>query len=168
VTYVLEGALRHQDSTGGGSTIQRGEVQRMSAGSGIAHSEFNASREAPVHLLQIWIFPDKTNVTPGYEQKAFPDTEKRGRLRLVASPDGRGGSLTLNQDAFLYATLLGDGEAVTYSLPAGRRAYLHAARGALAANGEVLESGDGARIEEVTEIRLEGRGEAEALLFDLP
>lgn len=168
VTYILDGALQHRDSSGGGSTIRAGEVQRMSAGRGIAHSEFNASAEKPVHLLQIWLLPDQTNVTPGYEQKAFADAEKRGRLRLIASPDGRDGSLSLHQDAFLYAALLDEGETVTHSLPSGRHAYLHLARGTLSLNSEALGPGDGARIEEVTEIRLEGRKDAEVLLFDLP
>lgn len=168
ITYLLEGALQHRDSTGSASVIRAGEVQRMSAGRGIAHSEFNASQDEPVHLLQIWLLPDQTNVVPGYEQKNFPAAEKRGRLRLIASPDGREDSLSLHQDAFLYATLLGEGETLSHPLRSGRHAYLHLAHGALSLNGESLAGGDGARIEDVPEIRLEGRGEAEILLFDLP
>jgi redox-sensitive bicupin YhaK (pirin superfamily) len=167
LTYVLEGALAHRDSLGHGSTIVPGDVQRMSAGRGIRHSEANASGDTPVHLLQIWILPERQNVDPGYEQKTFSADAKRGKLCLVASPDGRNGSVSIRQDAFVHAALIGDGDSLVHPLSTRRRAYLHVARGNLALNGTPMTTGDGARIEGEPEIRMEG-GDAEFLLFDLP
>jgi redox-sensitive bicupin YhaK (pirin superfamily) len=169
VTYVLEGELLHRDSMGNGSVIRPGEVQRMTAGTGVRHSEQNASREQPVHLLQIWILPGQRGLAPGYEQTAFPEDERRGKLRLVASPDGAEGSVTIHQDARMYATLLARGEEVRHPLAPGRRAWVHVARGELTLNGQPLGSGDGAAIEREQEIALAGRGAqlAEALVFDL-
>jgi redox-sensitive bicupin YhaK (pirin superfamily) len=169
VTYVLEGSLAHKDSLGNGSIIGPGEIQRMTAGSGVTHSEFNPSATGPVHLLQIWIEPNRSGLDPSYEQKAFPLEERKGRLRLVASSDGRSGSLTIHQDASLYDTLLDAGDSLTYAISPGRRAYLHVARGDLVVNDIDLHEGDGARIEQEKEIRLAAaRGQGEALLFDLP
>ena len=169
VTYVLEGELLHRDSMGNGSVIRPGEVQRMTAGTGVRHSEQNASREKPVHLLQIWILPGQRGLTPGYEQTAFPESERRGRLRLVASPDAAEGSVTIHQDARMYATLLARGEEGRHLLAPGRRAWVHVARGELTLNGQPLGGGDGAAIEREEEIVLAGRGAepAEALVFDL-
>ncbi|GAO37347.1 quercetin 2,3-dioxygenase [Sulfuricella sp. T08] len=167
VTYVLSGALEHKDSMGNGTVIRPGEVQRMSAGTGIRHSEFNASPSEEVHLLQIWIMPDRSGLTPSYEQKFFDDAKKLGKLRLVASPDGSDGSVTIHQDAKLYASLIDPGHPAEHALLPGRRAYLHVARGSASLNGEVLEAGDGARIESESKIRLESNSSAEILLFDL-
>jgi hypothetical protein len=164
ITYVLEGALEHQDSLGTGSVIRPGEVQRMSAGTGIRHSEFNHSQTEPVHFLQIWILPDRQGVQPGYEQKRI---ELDGKLRLVASPDGRDGSLTIHQDASVYAARL-NGSEVTHTLAPGRRAWLQVARGAVQLNGTTLQAGDGAGIENEPALRLVVDGSAEVLLFDLP
>ena len=138
VTYVLEGTLEHRDSMGNGSTITPGEVQRMSAGTGITHSEYNGSRTEPLHLLQIWIIPSINGVTPGYQQQAFSEQEKRGVLRLVASPDGRDGSVTIHQDVNLYAALLDADEELVFSMPAGRHVWLQVVRGRLSANGVEL------------------------------
>jgi len=168
VSYVLAGALEHKDSMGNGSVIRPGDVQRMSAGTGVRHSEFNASATEPVHFLQIWILPDRNGHAPGYEQKHFAPAELDGKLRLIASPDGRDGSVTLHQDAQLYAARLDGDQGVTQPLAPGRCAYVHLARGALTLNGTPLQAGDGARIEQETQLRFEqGRG-AEVLLFDLP
>jgi quercetin 2,3-dioxygenase len=167
VTYVLQGALEHRDSMGNGATIRPGDVQRMSAGSGVTHSEFNASVAEPVHLLQIWIVPSAQGIQPGYEQKTFAAEEKHGKWCLVASPDGAEGSLTIHQDAKVYTALLDRDHPVNYRFPPGRRAYLHVARGAALVNGVALEAGDGARIEDESEIRLESDGTSEILLFDL-
>jgi len=168
ITYLLQGALEHKDSMGNGSVIRAGEIQRMSAGKGVNHSEFNASQTEEAHLLQIWIEPGERGIVPGYEQKNFPSNEKRRRLRLLASPDGKDGSVSIHQDALLYATLLEQNEEVSYSLPAGRRAYLHLASGKLEVNGISLESGDAAKIWDEN-IRLLGTAAgSEALLFDLP
>ncbi len=167
VTYVLSGALEHQDSMGNGTVIRPGEVQRMSAGTGIRHSEFNASANEEVHLLQIWIMPDRGGITPSYEQKFFDAAEKLGKLRLVASPDGSEGSVTIHQDSKLYATLIDFEHPAEHALPPGRRAYLHMARGSASLNGNALEAGDGARIESESKIRLESNSSAEILLFDL-
>lgn len=168
VTYVLAGALQHRDSMGNGSVLRPGDVQRMTAGTGVRHSEVNASRTDPLHLLQIWILPDQRNRTPGYEEKAFSDEEKRGRLRLVASRDGRDGSVTIHQDAALYATLLGEGEAATHTLAPGRHAWVHVARGRARVNGLELGPGDGLAASDEAELRLEGLGElADVLVFDL-
>lgn len=169
LSYVLDGALEHKDSMGTGSVIRPGDVQRMSAGTGVAHSEFNASKTDPVHFLQIWILPDRAGHKPGYEQKNFSREERQGKLRLVASPDGRDGSVSIHQDATLRAALLAKGERATYALPAGRNAWVHVARGAVTLNGERLEAGDAAAIEEPGELALEGvDGAGEVLLFDLP
>ncbi len=168
VSYVLEGALEHKDSLGTGSVIRPGDVQRMTAGTGVRHSEFNASKSESVHFLQIWILPDRNGHTPGYEQRNFHPAEFDGMLRVIASPDGRAGSVTIHQDALLYAVRL-DGTAPVAHRPApGRKAYLHLARGALNLNGAPLTAGDGARIENEAEIVLSSGRSAEALLFDLP
>lgn len=163
VSYVIEGELAHKDSMGNASTIRRGDVQRMSAGTGVRHSEFNPSGKEPVHFLQIWILPDTQGLMPGYEQKHFPDEEKLGRFCLVASPNGREGSLTLHQDAEIHAAILDGG--LTRKLEAGRIAYLHVVKGSLNLNGICLCEGDGAKISGEEEIRLNGKGEV--LFFDL-
>jgi redox-sensitive bicupin YhaK (pirin superfamily) len=168
ITYVLEGALEHKDSMGNGSVIRPGDVQRMSAGTGVRHSEYNPSKEEPVHLLQIWILPDRDGVTPSYEQRRFPPDEIQGRLRLVASPDGRDGSATIHQDALLYATRLAGTEPLVYQLGAGRSLYLQVARGTAVLNGERLTAGDGVAIQGEQSVALEADPEAEVLLFDLP
>ena len=168
ITYVLDGALEHKDSLGTGSVIRPGEVQKMSAGSGIAHSEFNASKTDPVHLLQIWIEPNRSATKPSYAQKAFARSERQGRLRLVVSPDGADGSLAIVQYARIYATELAQGERVTHALGPGRRAWLQLARGRLEINGTPMSAGDGAAIESESLLTLEGVEDAEALLFDLP
>jgi redox-sensitive bicupin YhaK (pirin superfamily) len=169
LSYVLAGALAHQDSTGGKGVLRPGEVQRMSAGTGVRHSEYNGSADEPVHFLQIWILPERPGVAPSYEQKPFPDAEKAGRLRLVASPDAAEGSLRVHADVRVYATLLRPGERVRHALAPGRHAWIQVARGEVALNGEALRPGDGAAVSEEREISLEGRGgePAEALLFDL-
>jgi redox-sensitive bicupin YhaK (pirin superfamily) len=168
ITYVLEGALEHRDSLGNGSVIRPGEVQRMSAGTGVRHSEANPSTADRLHLLQIWIEPSRAGLAPGYEQKTFGDADKRGRLRLVASADGAEGSVTIQQDARVYATVLGPGESVTHALAPGRHAWLHVARGSLALNGHALSHGDGAAITSQPTHTLTATSPAEALLFDLP
>ena len=168
VSYVLDGAIAHKDSTGVGATIRPGDVQRMTAGSGVHHSEFNPSTSDPLHFLQIWIVPDARGLAPGYEQKTFPPAEKKGRLRLVASRDGRDGSVTIHQDVDLYASVLDPGERVTLALRAGRGAWVQVARGAVIVNGTRLEQGDGARIEGESGVTLEGAAaNSEALVFDL-
>ena len=168
VTYVLEGALAHQDSMGNGSTIKPGDVQYMSAGTGVAHSEFNASKTEPVHMYQIWMFPDKSGHQPTYDQKNFPEAEKRGKLRLVVSPDGRDGSVKIRQDNELYATVLGPGQSVKHELQPERHAYVQVARGSVTLNGQALEVGDGAEVSAETALELTGVKDAEVLLFDLP
>jgi redox-sensitive bicupin YhaK (pirin superfamily) len=167
VSYVLEGALAHQDSMGNGSTIVPGDVQRMSAGTGVRHSEYNHEPSGVTHFLQIWIEPAARGIAPGYEQKHFDAASKRGRLRLVASPDGRDGSVTIHQDAYMYAALLDGGERVAYALPKARRAYVHVARGNLAVNGNELGAGDALKSSDAAEIVLERGEQAEVLLFDL-
>jgi hypothetical protein len=167
VTYVLEGALAHKDSMGNGSVIRPGDVQYMSAGTGVAHSEFNASDTETVHLYQIWMFPDKKNYTPAYDQKNFSVDEKRGKLRLVVSPDGRNGSVKIRQDNELYATVLGAGETVKHELKPDRYAYVQVAKGSVTLNGKTLETGDGAAISAEKSLELTGVNEAEVLLFDL-
>jgi redox-sensitive bicupin YhaK (pirin superfamily) len=167
LSYVLEGALAHKDSMGTGSTIEPGDVQRMSAGTGVVHSEFNASRSEPVHFLQIWILPRERGITPGYEQKRFSDDDKRDQLRLIASPDGRDGSVRLHADANVYATLLDDGKRLEHSVAAGRGAWVHVARGSAIVNGQRLRAGDGASLEGPAELLLEGAGKGELLVFDL-
>ncbi len=167
VSYVLEGALAHRDSLGSGSTLRPGEVQRMSAGTGIRHSEFNGSPDAPVHFLQIWILPERDGLAPSYEQKAFPLEERRGKLRLLVSPDAADGALRIHQDVRLYGTVLGDGEEAALELASGRHAWIQVARGEVVANGERLRAGDGAAVSGERRVALRGAGAAEVLLFDL-
>jgi hypothetical protein len=167
ITYVLEGALEHKDSLGTGSVIRPGDGQRMSAGKGIRHSEMNASDTEKVHLLQIWIMPDRPGHEPSYEQKTFPEDEKRGKLRLVAGPDGKDGSVTIHQDAKLYVSLLKPGEEVTHELNKNRHAWLQVAKGAVDVNGKPLEQGDGAAISDEQKLAIKGTKDAEVLLFDL-
>jgi redox-sensitive bicupin YhaK (pirin superfamily) len=167
ITYVLSGKLEHKDSLGTGSVIQPGDGQRMSAGRGIRHSEANPSATDTVHMLQIWITPDKHGHEPGYEQKTFPEVEKRGKFRLIASSDGAEGSVKINQDAKLFVTLLAPGEEVTQSLAAKRNAWLQVARGAIELNGHKLLQGDGAAISEETTLTVKATDDAEVLLFDL-
>lgn len=167
VTYVLEGALEHKDSMGNSSVIRPGEVQRMTAGTGVVHSEYNHSREEPVHFLQIWIHPSQRGLRPGYEQRAFPEAERRGRLRLVASSDGREGSVRVHQDMSLYAASLEAGEGAVKALPSGRHAWIHVARGSVRLGGVELAEGDGASLAGPATISLEGVSGAEVLLFDL-
>ena len=146
VTYVLAGALEHKDSLGNGSTIRPGELQRMTAGTGIRHSEFNPSQTEPVHLYQIWLLPEREGLEPSYEQRAFPEEERRNRLRLVASPDGGDGSLTIRQDARLYLATLDEGHEVSHEIPPGRHAWLQVLRGGVSLNGQALSAGDGAAV----------------------
>jgi quercetin 2,3-dioxygenase len=168
ISYVLEGGLQHRDSLGTGSVIRPGDVQRMSAGTGVRHSEFNASTTEPVHFLQIWIEPASRGIAPGYEQKTFADADKRGRLRLVASPDGAEGSVTIHQAARVYATSLAAGEEVEHKLAPGRHAWVQVTRGALLVAGQQLEHGDGAAITGEPAVTLAGERDAEAIVFDLP
>jgi len=168
ITYVLEGALEHKDSMNNGSIIRPGNVQRMSAGTGVRHSEFNPSRAEGVHFLQIWIEPSVTGVRPGYEEKQFGPAEKKGQLRLIAAPDGRAGSVTIHQDAYVYAAVLDGKDTVTHRLEPGRRAFLHVARGSIEVNGTPLKGGDGVKISGESEISLARAAQAEVLLFDLP
>jgi redox-sensitive bicupin YhaK (pirin superfamily) len=167
VTYVLEGALEHRDSMGNGSVIKPGDIQYMSAGTGVTHSEFNASESKPVHLYQIWMFPEKQGLKPTYGQKNFSEAEKRGKLRLLVSPDGRDGSVKIRQDNDLYATVLGAGESVKHELKPERHAYVQVARGSVTLNGRKLEEGDGAAISSEKTVELTGADTAEVLLFDL-
>ncbi len=166
ISYVLEGALAHQDSTGGGGVITRGEVQRMSAGTGVRHSEQNGSKTEGVHFLQIWIQPDRLGVTPSYEQKRFALGEKKG-LQLLASPDGANGSVKINADAKLSAAVLGKGESATVALAPGRHGWVHVARGEVKVNGQKLGAGDGAALSDEPKIALEGMSGGEVLVFDL-
>jgi redox-sensitive bicupin YhaK (pirin superfamily) len=167
LSYVLEGGLAHKDSLGTGSIIRPGDVQRMSAGTGVTHSEFNASSTEPVHFLQIWLLPEKQNIAPGYEQKQFPAVGRTGRLQLVASRDGREGSLTVHQDVAVYDALLGPGERAQLPLGRGRHAWVQVARGSVKLNGETLNVGDGAAVSAEAEVALEGLQPAEVLVFDL-
>jgi redox-sensitive bicupin YhaK (pirin superfamily) len=167
VTYVLEGALEHKDSMGNGSIIRPGEVQRMSAGTGVFHSEYNASKTEGVHFLQIWMLPGQRGIAPGYEQKRFEPATRRGALRLVASPDGADGSVTVHTDARLYAALLEDGERATHTLAPGRSAWVHVARGQVEVNGHRLSAGDAASLSQEAAVELVGKKGAEVLLFDL-
>jgi redox-sensitive bicupin YhaK (pirin superfamily) len=166
ITYVLEGSLGHNDSMGNGSTIVPGDVQRMSAGSGVRHSEFNHEKQGVTHFLQIWIEPSATGIPPSYEQKHFKPEDKRGRLRLIASPDGRDGSVTIHQDALLYAGLFDGRESASYELK-NERGYVHVARGRITVNGQVLQAGDALKTESPS-IELKACEQAEVLLFDLP
>jgi redox-sensitive bicupin YhaK (pirin superfamily) len=167
ISYVLEGGLEHKDSMGNGSVIRPGDGQRMSAGTGVRHSEANPSETDPVHLLQIWIIPDRQGHAPGYEQKAFPKAEKRGKLRLVASPDGQDGSVTIHQDARLYVSLLAPDQEVKHDLRQGRYAWLQVAKGAVELNGKTLHQGDGAAVSEEQKLSIKGVEDSEVLLFDL-
>jgi redox-sensitive bicupin YhaK (pirin superfamily) len=166
LSYVLEGGLAHRDSIGNSGVIRPGDVQRMSAGTGVMHSEANASEGEPVHFLQIWILPEGSSSRPGYEQKTFSDDDKRGKLRLVASRDGRDGTVKIQQDVNVYAAVLDPGQEVLFNLNEGRHAWLQVARGQVELNGEVLRQGDGAAISEERELRILGNG-SEVLLFDL-
>jgi redox-sensitive bicupin YhaK (pirin superfamily) len=167
VTYVLDGALAHRDSLGTGSTIRPGELQRMTAGTGITHSEFNPSDAEPVHLYQIWLLPEREGLEPSYEQKAFPEEERRNRLRLVASPDGRDGSLSIRQDARLYLATLEEGREVSHALAPGRHAWLQVLRGGIRLDGRTLSAGDGAAVTAESDLAIRADGSSEVLLFDL-
>lgn len=167
ISYVLDGTLEHKDSLGNGARIRPGEVQRMSAGTGITHSEFNPSKTEPVHFLQIWIIPNRTGLPPSYEQKDFPIDERRSRLRLVAAPDGSDGAVTLNQDAQLFIANLASGEKVGHSVARGRGVWLQVARGIIGCNGIEMREGDGAAAENETTIEVAAETDAEILLFDL-
>jgi redox-sensitive bicupin YhaK (pirin superfamily) len=167
VSYVLSGALAHQDSMGNGTSIPPGDVQRMSAGSGVRHSEFNQAPEAVTHFLQIWIEPSERGIAPGYEQKSFADADKRGALRLVASPDGALGSVTIHADARLYAGLFDGSESATLVLQPGRKAYVHLVRGALTVNGQRLRAGDALAMVDEAEVAVSHGEQAEVLVFDL-
>lgn len=167
ISYVLDGQLGHRDSTGTDGVIRPGEVQRMSAGTGVQHSEMNPSRTEPVHFLQIWILPEKKGVKPGYEQKAFADADRRGKLKLVAARDGRDGAVTIHQDANVYATLLGPGESAALELRPGRHAWVQVARGSVEVNGKRLDGGDGAALSDEKRVDLMGVENAEVLVFDL-
>ena len=167
ISYVLDGELEHKDSMGTGSVIRPGDVQRMSAGTGVFHSEYNPSPKNGVHFLQIWIEPGELGIKPSYEQKFFSPEDKRGKLRLLASPDGRDGSVTVHQDAQLYATLVDGDEKVTHALADDRKAYVHVARGSARVNGQPLGSGDALKIEGAAEIVIDAGDKAEVLLFDM-
>jgi hypothetical protein len=167
VSIVMQGALAHRDSTGGEGVLRRGEVQRMSAGSGVVHSEFNGSKSEPVHFFQIWVVPDETGIAPGYEQKLFPDDERRNRLRLVASPGAEEGALKIHQDARLYSSILEAGQRVEHRLEPGRGAWIQVASGSVEVNGKTLEQGDGAAIEDESSVTIAATANAEFLLFDL-
>ncbi len=168
ISYVLDGALEHKDSIGTGSVIRPGEVQRMSAGAGIRHSEYNHSADDPVHFLQIWILPEHADLPPSYEQKAFDDAEKRGALRLVGSPDGREGSVTIHQDVKLYVGLFDGDERAQFALTPGRGVWIQVARGQVRINGETLKAGDGLSARDVETLAIDQGENAEVLLFDLP
>jgi hypothetical protein len=167
ITYVLEGSLEHKDSLGTGSVIQPGDVQRMSAGTGILHSEFNHSETEPVHFLQIWLLPEQNGLSPSYEQQNFGIAKTPGELRLVAARDGREGALTVHQDVDLYAAVLNKGDRISHSLQPQRHAWVQVARGAITLNGLSLDQGDGAAISEETDVTIEATTDAEILLFDL-
>lgn len=168
ITYPLSGELQHKDSMGNGSIIVPGDVQRMSAGKGVLHSEYNPSRDTPVHFLQIWIEPNVKGIAPSYEQRHIAPEEKRGRLRLIASPDGSDGSVTIHQDAEVYAALLDGADAIEHAVAAGRRVYVHVARGRVSVNGQAFAAGDAAEIADEDSVRLDAATGAEVLLFDLP
>lgn len=167
ISIVMQGALAHRDSTGGEGVLRRGEVQRMSAGTGVVHSEFNGSNEEPVHFFQIWIVPSQEGVTPGYEQKLFSDEERRGKLRLVVAPGHPDGALDIHQDARVYASILGTGDRLEHPLADGRGAWIQVARGTVEVNGTTLHEGDGAAIEQERSIAITSSNDAEILLFDL-
>jgi quercetin 2,3-dioxygenase len=167
ISYVLSGALGHKDSMGNGSTIRPGDVQRMSAGTGVVHSEWNHSKTEPVHFLQIWIIPSQRNLAPGYEQRSFASEALRDQLRLVASPDGRDGSVTIHQDATLYVTKLSPGHDVTHALAPGRRAWIQVASGEVSLNETALGEGDGAAVTDEAQLAIRATRDAEVLVFDL-
>jgi quercetin 2,3-dioxygenase len=167
ISYVLDGGLAHKDSLGTGSVIKPGDVQRMSAGSGVSHSEFNASHSDPVHFLQIWLVPSERGIKPSYEQKTFTEADKRGRLRVVASPDARDGSVTIHSDVVLYSGLFERAETAELTLAEGRHAWVQVARGSVRLNGQELAAGDGAAVSDMTKLELEGIERAEVLVFDL-
>lgn len=167
LSYVLSGALEHKDSIGNGSVIRPGDLQRMSAGTGIRHSEYNASNEDLVHFLQIWIIPDTQGLPPGYEQISFNDEDKRGQFKLIGSRDGRDNTVTIHQDVDLYATLLSEGEHASHELGDNRRGWIQVARGTASLNGEQLQTGDGVAVSGPASLSLEGTSDAEVLLFDM-
>jgi quercetin 2,3-dioxygenase len=167
LSYVVSGALEHKDSLGTGAVVRPGEVQRITAGTGVLHSEFNPSATESVHFLQIWLTPERRGLTPGYEQKAFPESERRGKWRLVASHDGRDGSVTIHQDADTFAALLEKGESATHFVRPGRSAWIQVVRGSVTLNGQKLATGDGAAVSEVPAIKVVATAPAELLLFDL-
>ena len=167
ISYVLDGELAHKDSMGNGSVIRPGDVQRMSAGTGVQHSEFNGSRDKPVHFLQIWIQPGKNGDKPSYEEKRFDEAAKRGQLRLIASPDGRDGSVTVHQDANLYAALINGEESVAFTQKPGRLTYVHVIRGTVDVNGQPLDGGDAIKLTGETTVRISKGRDSEVLLFDL-
>ena len=167
ITYVLEGALKHSDSMGNGSIIRPGDAQRMTAGTGVTHSEANSSETDAVHLLQIWILPGVPRLEPGYEQKTFSDDEKRNQLRLIASADGRNGAVTIHQDASVYASVLEPGRQLVHQMAPGRHAWIQVARGAVTVSGNELDQGDGAAVSDEPIVTIAGREQAEVLLFDL-
>ena len=168
ISYVLDGVLEHKDSMGNGSQMRPGDVQLMSAGSGVTHSEFNGSEDRPLHFLQMWILPKNQGTAPRYEQKAFTEEERRGQLRLVVSPDGDQGSLTIDQDARLYASLLSPGDKAEHALQAERAAWVQVARGKVTLNGEELGPGDGAAVRDVEQLSFEGLEDAEVVVWELP
>ena len=168
ISYVLHGALAHKDSMGNGSVLRPGFVQRMSAGKGVSHSEFNDSPDDMVHFLQIWIEPNVLGIAPGYEETQFSDEEKRGKLRLIASADGRDGSVKIHQDASVYASLMNGDDRLSHPLAAGRQSYLHVVRGSVVVNGQLLNTGDAAKISGDSTVELSDGKDAEILLFDLP
>ncbi|MBK9245348.1 MAG: pirin family protein [Burkholderiales bacterium] len=168
ISYVLDGELAHKDSIGNGSVIRPGDVQRMSAGSGVRHSEFNHARDRTTHFLQIWIEPNLTGIAPSYEEKRISDADKQGRLRLIASPDGADGSVRIHQDARLYVSRLAAGDSLAAELAVGRLGYLHLVRGALTVNGLRLDGGDAAKISDERRLSIAAAEESELLLFDLP
>ncbi len=167
VTYIISGALEHRDSMGSGSIIRRGDAQRMSAGSGVRHSEANPSRDEPVHLLQIWIMPEREGLSPEYEEKKFADEEKQNSLRLIVSPDGAAGAVRIHQDARIYASVLDEGKSVTHQIPTDRHAWLQVAGGAVAVNGTKLKHGDGAAVSQESQLTIVAGEPSEVLLFDL-
>jgi hypothetical protein len=168
ISYVLDGELAHKDSMGNGSVIRPGDVQRMSAGTGVRHSEFNHAKDRTTHFLQIWIEPNVTGIAPSYEEKRFADTDKQGRLRLIASPDGADGSVRIHQDARLYVSRLASGQSLAAELAAGRLGYLHVVRGAVTVNGQRLAGGDAAKVRDEAQLQISAEADSELLLFDLP
>jgi quercetin 2,3-dioxygenase len=168
ISYVLGGALAHEDSMGNGSALRYGDVQRMSAGTGVQHSEFNHSKTEPVHFLQIWIEPNVKGIAPSYEERHFDAESKKGQLRLIASPDGRDGSVLIHQDATIYASILNDGDRIEHALADGRASYVHVIRGRVTVNGIALSSGDALKIAGEKQVTLSNAEAAEVLLFDLP